>query len=153
MARALGISCKSDEIMLAVAENGVVVEDDHERVRAPALYEESEQLKGVFDAIGRVITETRAEVVRVLLPEQTYKGSYMALAPRATLEALVRLAANNAHVPVEVLYRNTARARVGMPKSGNFESHIASVIPTQVGRYWKAGRRLAAIAAVAGENE
>jgi hypothetical protein len=152
MARALGVSCKSDVIFFAVGQDGVLVDDQHERLRAPALYEEAERLKGIVDAIGRVIAETSVEVVRLLPPEQTYEGRYSALAPRATLETLVRLAAHTAGVPVEVPHRSTARSRVGMPPKGNFEGNIASVIPTPVGRYWNAGRRLAAIAAIAEED-
>lgn len=149
--RTLGVWCKSAEIMFAVASDGVVIDDrDHERVRAPALYEETEGLKRLLEAVGRVVVETGAERVRVLLPEQMYKGSYGSLAPRATLETLVRLAAENAEVPVELLHRNTARARVGMPKRGRFEDHVETVIPIPVGRYWAGGRKLAAIAAIAG---
>lgn len=149
MSRALGVTCKSELILLAVGEDGVLVEDDHERLQAPALLEETERLRGLKDAVGRVIAETRPQVVRILRPEAVYSGSYAALAPRAALETLVRLAAEDAGVRVELLHRGTARARVGMPRSGNFESHISSVIPTPVGRYWAAGRRLAAIAAIA----
>lgn len=153
MARALGVSCKSDVIYFAVGQDGVLIEDEHERLRAPALYEEAERLKGVVDAVSRVIAETGAEVVRVLPPEQTYEGKYTALAPRATLEALVRLAAHAAGVPAEVPHRSAARARVGMPRKGNFEGHIASVIPEPVGKYWNAGRKLAPIAAIAQGGE
>jgi hypothetical protein len=68
------------------------------------------------------------------------------------LETLVRLAAANANVDLELLHRNGARARVGMPRRGRFEDHIPSVIPEPVGKYWAAGRRLAAVAAIAEEK-
>jgi hypothetical protein len=100
-----------------------------------------------------VLAETQPGVVRVLLPEQTYKGSYSSLAPRAALETLVRLASDNGDVPVERLHRNTARARVGMPRGGKFEDHITAIIPEPMGRYWAAGRRLAAVAAIAEEKK
>lgn len=138
--------------MFALGEDAVLVEDDHERLRAPALYEETERLRKLLDAAGRVIAETRVEVVRVLLPEQPYSGSYNSLAPRAALETLVRLAADDADIPVQLLHRSTARARLGMPRRGKFEDHIRSVIPNPVGRYWADGRRLAAAAAIAEER-
>lgn len=152
MARALGVWCKNDEVMLALAENGALLKDSHERLRAPALFEQTESLRAVLASIGRVLAEVRPDVVRVLLPEQTYKGSYASLAPRAALETLVRLAAANADVELEMLHRNSARARVGMPRRGSFEDHIPSVIPEPLGKYWAAGRRLAAVAAIAEEK-
>jgi hypothetical protein len=149
MARALGVWCKPAEIMLAVVEDGELLEAQYERLQAPSVLEETEQLKGQFDAVGRVLDDIRPDVVRVLLPEQTYKGSYASLAPRAALETLVRLAAVDAGVRVELLHRNSARARVGMPRRGSFEEHIESILPQPVGKYWAAGRRLAAVAAFA----
>jgi len=151
MSRALGVWCKPTEIMFALSADGLLIEDrDHERLRAPALYEETERLRRLLDAVGRVIAETRVEVVRVLLPGPI-KGAYSSLAPRATLETLVRLAAENAPVPVDLLHRKTARTRVGMSQTGKFEDLIESVIPNPVGRYWREGRRYAAIAAIAEE--
>jgi hypothetical protein len=152
MSRALGVWCKNDEVMLALAENGGLLEDSHERLKAPALFEQTESLRAVLDSIGRVLAEIRPDVVRVLLPEQTYKGSYTSLAPRAALETLVRLAAANADIELELLHRNSARARVGMPRRGSFEDHIPAVIAEPVGKYWAAGRRLAAVAAIAEER-
>lgn len=143
------MSCKTDVILLALAENGVLIEDPHERLLASEMLEETEQLRALQDDVGRAITETGADTVRVLLPELTYKGSYAALAPRVALETLVRLAGTEANVTVEVLQRSTARARVGMARAGKFEDQIASVIPARVGRYWAEGRRLAAVAAIA----
>jgi hypothetical protein len=151
MPRTLGVSCKADVILIALAEDGILVEiaPEHKRLQAPDLLEETEQLRALQDAVGRVLADTGADLVRLLLPEPTYKGSYMALATRAALETVVRLAGEKANVTVEVLRRNTARARVGMPQRGKFEPLIASVIPTGAGRYWAEGRRLAAIAAIA----
>ncbi len=149
MGRSLGVSCKSDVIFLALAEDGELIDNEHQRLQAPELLEETEQLRALQDAVGRVIAETRAKAVRVLMPELPYKGRYVTLAPRAALETIVRLAGESANVSVEVLQRSTARARVGMPREGKFEDLIVSVIPTRVGSYWAQGRRLAAVAAIA----
>jgi hypothetical protein len=147
--RALGVWCKKEEVMFAVATDGELLEDEHQRLQVPTAMEASEALRGVQDDIGRVIAEVAPAVVRILQPEQTYEGSYASLAPRATLETLVRLAAVQAEIPVEMLHRGTARARVGIGRSGKLEDHIPEVIAHPVGRYWAAGRRLAAIAAIA----
>jgi hypothetical protein len=149
MTRTLGILCKKDEIFCALAVDGKIVDDAREKLTAPALLEASERLRGMQADIQRVITETGAETVRVLLPEQTYKDSYARIAPRVALETLVRLAALDAGANIELVKRATARSRLGMPKTGPFESHVGKAIGDPVGKYWNAGRNLAAAAALA----
>jgi hypothetical protein len=148
MGRALGVACKKEEIFLAVAEDGELVEHAHEKLTAPALLEETERLEGTLSDLERVLREVRPDIVRILRPEQTYEDSYARIAPRATLETLVRLACLDAKVPVEMLHRNSARARLGLPGKGNFEERLAGKVE-RVGKYWNAGRNLAAAAALA----
>ena len=100
--------------MLAVAEAGELVDDPHQRLQAPALLEATERLRAVKDDLGRVLAEVKPDQVRLLMPEQTYKASYGQIAPRAALETVVRLSCADASVPVEMLHRNSARARLGM---------------------------------------
>jgi hypothetical protein len=57
MGRALGVWCKNDEVMLALAEDGTLLQDSHERLQAPALFEQTEGLRAVLDAITRVLVE------------------------------------------------------------------------------------------------
>ena len=149
MARVLGVWCKKDAIMLAIAEDRELVDDPHQRLQAPALLERSERLHALLDGIRRMLAEVEPDAVRILMPEQRYEASYAQMAPRVALETLVRIAALEARIPVEMLNRATARAQLGMPKKGSFEDHISGVIPTSVGKYWAAGRRLAATAALA----
>jgi hypothetical protein len=91
--------------MLAVAEGGKLVEDPHERVRAAALLEATERLRAVQDDLRRVLAEVAPDQVRILMPEQTYKGSYGQIAPRAALETVVRLSCAEGGVPVETALR------------------------------------------------
>jgi hypothetical protein len=146
---ALGVNCRRDAILLAVARDGELVDGLPEKLTAPALLEETERLPAMLDAIARVLAEVRPAVVRVLMPEQTYDDSYMRIAPRATLETLVRLAAHAAGVPVQMVHRNTARTRLGMSRSGSFDGQIPATVGEPVGKYWNAGRSLAAAAALA----
>ena len=85
------------------------------------------------------------------MPEQTYKDSYARIAPRVTLETLVRLACVRAGIPVEMLHRASARSRLGVPRRGKLEDLVATVTDP-VGKYWNAGRSLAAAAALAEEK-
>jgi hypothetical protein len=149
--RALGVSCRKDEVMLAVAEGGKLIDDSHQRVQAAALLEATERLQAVKDELSRVLAEVKPDQVRVLMPEQTYEASYGQIAPRAALETAVRLSCADAGIPVEMLHRNSARARLGMDRKGSVESHVPEVIPKPVGKYWSRGRQLAAVAALAAE--
>jgi hypothetical protein len=149
MARVLGVWCKKDAIMLAIADDGELVDDPHQRLQAPALLERSERLRAILDDVKRVLAEVEPDEVRVLMPETRYEASYVQMAPRVTLETLVRIAALDAGAPVEMLNRATARARLDMPKKGPFDGHIPAVISVPVGNYWTAGRNLAAAAALA----
>lgn len=146
---ALGVVCKMEEVLLAVARDGELVVDCPEKLKASALLEKTERLQGMLEDLGRVLAEVKPDAVRVLLPEQTYKDSYARIAPRVALETLVCLAALNAGVPVEMLRRASARSRLGMPKKGKFEVHLAAAVGEPVGKYWNAGRNLASAAALA----
>jgi hypothetical protein len=149
--RVLGIACKKDELFLAVVESGELLDDPHQRIQSAALHEETERLRAVLDDMRRVIAEVDPDQVRILMPEQTYEASYAQIAPRAAMETVVRLSCADAGVPVEMLHRVSARARLHMDRKGNFEGHFPTVISEPVGKYWTKGRRLAAVAALAAE--
>jgi hypothetical protein len=72
-----------------------------------------------------------------------------ALENRVVLETLVRLAAVKAGMPVEMTHPKTIRARLGCGVEGRLEDHLNEVLPDEVGHYWRAGRGLAAMAALA----
>jgi hypothetical protein len=151
--RALGIHCTGKKVFLAITQDGELVDDrDHEQLDAAAAFDTSERLVGLLTDVERTATEVKPDVARVLMPEQTYEDSYARIAPRAAFETVVRLGFARRGVPVEVLHRATARSRVGMSRSGKFDAQIPRVIAHPVGRYWNAGRRFAAIAALAEEQ-
>jgi hypothetical protein len=148
MGRALGVACFKDEILLAVASDGALVADGHEKLTTAAVLEETERLTAMQADIERMLAEVRPDHVRILMPEQTYKDSYGRIAPRVTLETLMRLACVRGGLPVEMLHRASARSRLGVPRRGKLEDHMPQVTEP-VGRYWNAGRSLAAAAALA----
>jgi hypothetical protein len=153
MTVALGVNCKMDQVLLAVARDGEIVDGLTEKLPAPALLEQTERLQAMLDDLAIVLAEVKPDAVRILMPEQTYDDLYGRIAPRVTLETLVRLACDRAEVPVEMLYRSSARARLGMPRGGKFAAHIPSTVGAPVGKYWNAGRNLAAAAALADRND
>jgi hypothetical protein len=118
--------------------------------------EASEQLVATLEDIRRTYAELRPDVIGLLKPEQSQrKHAYDQLAPRVALETLLRVAAVDASIDIEVLARPTVRARLGIPRSGELGSHVSSVIAEPVGHYWNAGRDVAGLAALAvsGDDE
>jgi len=152
VSRSLGIWAKKEEVYLAVAEDGVLVDVDPQRVEAPSIMDEHERLDGFLASIRDAVADLTPDAVRILQPEQVYQAGYSEFAPRITLEALVRLACVQAGVPVEVLHRATARSRMGLPRGGSLDAAIDANLES-VGRYWNAGRKYAAIAALASESK
>ena len=152
MSRVLGVLPKGGELLLAVADDGRILSDGCERLQAPALLEATERLQSMLSDLRRLLAELKPDLVRILMAEQTYSDTYARIAPKAALETLMRLAAASEGVPVEMLHRNSARSRLGMPKGGKFEANLPTALATPVGKYWNAGRRLAAAAALAGQD-
>jgi hypothetical protein len=150
--KVLGVTCSPKNAHLALVADGAVVDAPVERIDVATLHEASEELKAMLDEVGRALAQTQPDLVVVLLPEQArFQRPYTELAARATLETLFRLAAVNAGIDVEVLARATVRSRLKLPRKGDLSSHVTEVFPKPVGRYWAAGRDVAALAARAGE--
>lgn len=149
MRTALGVECRKDRVLLAVARDGALVDGYAERLDTPSMMEQAERLQGILDAAMRVLAEVRPDVIRILMPEQTYSASYARIAPRVAVETLICLAAYKTSVRVERLARATARSRLGMPRTGRFQDHIAVAVGAPVGKYWNDGRSFAAAAALA----
>jgi len=123
------------------------------RIQPANLSEASAELEATLDEIGRALTQLRPDSIVLLLPEQSpqHKHAYSQIAPRVTMETLLRLAAVRAAVPIELMSRPTLRSRLELPAKGDLASHTALRITEPVGPYWNAGRNVAALAALAGE--
>ncbi len=150
MSRSLGVWAKKQEIYLAVAEDGELVDVDPQRIEAPSIMEENERLGGFLTSVRHALDDLSPDEVRILQPEQTYQASYSEFAPKVALETAVRLVCDERNIPVEVLHRTTARSRLGFGRSGSLDSHVESLV--SVGKYWNAGRKYAAVSALAAEG-
>jgi len=151
MSRTLGVWCQKHKLYTAVADDGTVASSSWDRVDEPAVLDTEARLPVFLDSIRRALAELKPDVVIILKPEQTYEASYNVLAPKIALETLVRLAAAEAGIPVDVLHRSTARNRIGLPQKGNFEQHVDAQVE-RCDPYWNAGRKLAVAAALAGPS-
>lgn len=139
---------------LTAVEDGQVVAAPVYRIEVASLSEASAELEATLEEIGRALSQIKPDAVVLLLPEQTprFKHTYTQLAPRVTLETLFRLAAVRAGIPIDLMPRPTLRSTLGLPQAGDLASHTGERLATHVGPYWNAGRSIAGLAALAGED-
>jgi hypothetical protein len=142
--KVLGVECKKQEVYLALVEDGEVVAADPQRLEVAAVHEQTVRLKGFMDDFGRVLAEIQPDAVHIIQPETNYEATYSALAPKAALETLIRLACLDASVNVEIIHRASVRSALG---GGKLDDLIEAKIEP-VGKYWNAGRKYAAAAAM-----
>lgn len=117
-----------------------------ERLRPPASMEQGERLLEFIDEVRRMLGRVNPVGIGLLLPES---GTPRA-AERCTIETLIRVAAAQEKLPLEVLARPTVRSRLALPQSGSLASHARDAVGTAVGAHW-GHRSLAAMVATATE--
>jgi hypothetical protein len=123
------------------------------RIEVAALSEASVELEATLDEVGRALSQIGPDLIVLVLPEQSprFKYTYNQIAPRVTLETLIRLAAVRADIPIEVMSRATVRSKLSLPRKGDLASDVPACVARPTGPYWNAGRNVAALAALAGE--
>lgn len=152
--RVLGVHCSTTYAFFAVSDDGVVVHIGPQRLAPVQSTHEDAALWQTMDAFGAALAEIRPTRIHLLLPEsaENARQTHGRWRPRIEMETLLRLAAAQADIPVERLARATARVRLGLPKSGNFDKAVCSTLP-ETGQYWRTGRGLAVAAALASTEE
>jgi hypothetical protein len=125
--RSVGVTCTPRLAYLTLAINGAIADTPVERVEVAAQYESSEELVSTLNEIKRALGQLQPDRIVLLMPEQgRHKRTYQELAPRVALETLVRVAAVQERIPIEVLPRPTVRSRLGIPRAGELASHVAT---------------------------
>jgi hypothetical protein len=123
--RSVGVTCTPHVAYITLAIDGAIAEAPVERVEVAAQNESSEELLSTLDEIKRALGQLRPDVVALLMPEQSrHKRTYQEIAPRVALETLVRIAAVQERIAIEVLPRPTVRSRLGIPRAGDLPSHV-----------------------------
>jgi hypothetical protein len=152
---ALGVNCTTHCAFFAVAVDGELSEGHVEYIDAPNVAESSEELKSVLDELIRVIKEVKADKLVLLKPEggPMPKKTHAAFVSRIALETLVRLAAVETNIEIEVLPRPTVRTLLDLPMKGKLAHHVELRVPEKVGKNWGEERQLAALAALAADEE
>src|SRR4051812_4322491 len=105
--RTLGISCTPRYAFLAVSDNGALEESDPERIAVANQHEISAELLSTRDDACRAIRQLKVQRIGLLLPEERprKKPSYSELMPRIALETVIRVAAVEEDVPIELMHR------------------------------------------------
>ena len=148
--RVLGVHCSSTHPFLAVAVDGMVVNEPPYRLEPASSTDEEHALWETLDTFGQALDEIRPERIHLLLPEsaETTRQTHSRWRIRIEMETLLRLAAARRDLPLDRLARPTVRSRLGLATRGNFEATVREAID-EVGPYWGAGRAAAAAAALA----
>jgi len=151
--RLLGINCDPHAAFLAVVQGGVIVAGMPERMKPPEGLDLSSRLLEFINEVRRVLGEVSPVRVGLLLPESggQFQPAYSSISSRVTIETLVRVAVAQEGLPLDQLARPTVRSRLGLPRSGGLDSHVATAAGAPVGKYWTTGRGLAALTAMAVE--
>lgn len=146
----LGVTCSTGEVNLVVVVDGEVIDGLPERLRPAQGIELGERLLEFIDDVARVLAQVKPDRIALLLPESQQRGttSYQRVAPRVTLETLLRVAAAREGYPLSLVARATVRAALSLPRKGTLDDHLEAAGPS-VGHYWRDGRGLAALAALA----
>lgn len=139
------MNCAPRVAYLAVIEDGNLDANAPERLQAPTGLETGEGLLECIREAKRVLGQARAEQVALLLPEPTASPN----SERTELETLIRVAAAEEGTRVDLVSRPTVRSRLGLPRNGSLDTHIAAGAGTGSGHYWRKGRALAVMAAKA----
>jgi len=145
-ARILGVNCDPHAAFLAAVQGGAVVDGLPERLKPPEGMELGDRLLEFVDEVRRVIGRVGPSRVGMLLPESgKHQPPHKSISSRVTIETLVRVAAAQEGVPVDLLARATVRARLQLPKKGALSTHLDAGAGPPVGKYWTTGRGLAAM--------
>ena len=131
-----------------MAVNGQLVPKQPERLKVPALFEDTEGLLAFIEEIRQVLRSFELDLLRIVRPQPNVQESYPRLGPKVMLETLVRVAAAHEEIPTELVYPIAVRASLGAPKKGTFNDAIDAVLTSPVGKYWNAGRKRAAAASL-----
>jgi hypothetical protein len=99
---------------------------------------------GFVGQFANALANLRPETIGLLLPQAIYKATYDTLAPRAAAEALIAVAAEQAHIPLHRLRPQSLRPRLGLGP-GPLNELLAGVAVGPPGKYWNEGRRDAAL--------
>lgn len=146
----LGVSCSSGAAFLALAD-GEAVSAAPDRLELRAGLSDEDQLLIFAEDAARLVREGAPGRVVLLQSESTFQAGHTAWAPRLAMETLFRLVCAREGVPCAYISRQAVRGQFGLKGRGGLDA-LGKAEVEAAGKYWSAGRLLAALAAVAAER-
>jgi hypothetical protein len=145
--RTLGCSCTANAAYFALMVGEDYVDDPLARIEVANILDRGERLTELRDRLRVELERIRPGGV-ALLGSIARPKSYNAAAERATIEAMVRLSAQELQLSCGRLAPPTIAARLGVSRTGSFEVNVRAFFADEHPPYW-AERCKAAAAAVA----
>lgn len=147
----LGVSCTSGYAFLALADGGSVAAVP-DRLEPAAGLGPEEQLPVFAEDVARVLRDSAPDRVVILQAEPRFEAGHTAWTARLAMETVVRLESRRAGVPCSYISRQKVKGTLGLAGKGALDV-LGKDEVAAAGKYWSAGRLVAALAAVAAERE
>lgn len=141
----LGCSCTGSAAYFTLMRGDDYVDDPLTRIPVADILDSGEQLTELRDRVRVELERIHPDAV-ALLGSISQPRSYNAAAERATVEAIVRLAAQELHIRCGRLSPPTVLARLGLAQAGKFEVKARSFFQTEHPPYWAERCKAAAVA-------
>ena len=147
----LGVSCAAATAYLAVAD-GDTISSEPDRLELRAGLSPADQLPAFAQDAARAVRDSGAGKVVVLQAEPTYDAGHTAWAPRIAMETLIRLVCAQADVPCAYVSRQAVKGAFALKGRGGLDVLGKGELEPS-GKYWSAGRLVAALAAATAERK
>jgi hypothetical protein len=147
----LGVSCTSSTAYLAAADGDMVAETP-DRLEFGAGLSPADKLLTFADDVARAIRDSGAAHAVVLQAEATYEAGHTAWTVRVAMETLLRLECARAGVSCSYISRQAVKGAFGLKGKGSLDK-LGKDELVPAGKYWTAGRLVAALAAAAAERK
>jgi hypothetical protein len=141
----LGCSCTGTAAHFALMSGDAYVTDPLTRIQVADILDRGERLVELRDRVRLELERIDPDAV-ALLGSIAQPASYNVAAERATVETVVRLAAQELGVTCERLSPPTILARLGLSRSGRFDLKARSFFDEEHPPYWSERCKAAAVA-------
>ena len=146
----LGCSCTGTAAHFALMTGDGYVDDPLTRIQVADILDRGERLVELRDRIRVELERIRPDAI-ALLGSISQPPSYNVAAERATVETIIRLAAQEVGLTCERISPPTVRARLQLGRSGPFDSKARSFFTEEHPPFWSE-RCKAALVAVAWQH-
>jgi len=143
--RILGATCTSSTAFFALMDDETYIDDDLRRIDVADILEEGERLLELRERLRVEIMRIQPDAV-ALMGSISKPRSYAVAAERATIETMIRFVAQELGIPCGRLQHPTIRARLDLPRTGQFNGHARTFFDEEHQPYWGERCEAAAVA-------